>query len=443
MEFQEEISKTDVAYVESDRRNKSIEHPESQKSQKRSKLTVISSTTRSKSPITVQEWVAALPDESQEKCEEDKKEVEATVEDNDNLNLGAEAGGYTESTDSGLGRPSNVRLGMLQHSDTLTSVLSDMSQASTTSVDSVLQSREADPETVLQNLGFAGSDALARIPVRFLQQPSKAKGITVEAYKKQQDELNGRFESGFFGFRGLQGSLHRRPSQLVEKILEALKEKELQRKGSALSWCSQLNSSSSSIPARFKKMNPERTTFNDLVAQVSSSKESGRKTINKSFKSLAKSVLSAENREWRKEQIETNKKQAAQLLIIGGKSFLVDEDGNEEEIVQRERDVSRSTVKPRIRKLTKQDSLHSLQSNDSAASDWSDEEDGDKPSNLEALSKRSENLKRRTELQETSRAEDLEKAQLVYSRSCERNGNEDSFTENCIPEEILHGKHLY
>ena len=102
------------------------------------------------------------------------------------------AGGYTESSDSGIGRPSNIRyfgvicikltkqyffrLGMLQHSDTLTSVLSDMSQASTTSVDSVLQSREADPETVLQNLGFAGSDALARIPVRFLQQPSKVIG---------------------------------------------------------------------------------------------------------------------------------------------------------------------------------------------------------------------------------------------------------------------------
>ena len=41
------------------------------------------------------------------------------------------------------------------------------------SVDSLLQSREADPETVLQNLGFAGSEALAKIPARFLQQPSK------------------------------------------------------------------------------------------------------------------------------------------------------------------------------------------------------------------------------------------------------------------------------
>ena len=89
-------------------------------------------------------------------------------------------------------------------------------------MDYVLQSREADPEQVLVNLGFAGSEALAKIPVRFLKHPSKvrfsikrerylllllikAKGISVEAFKKQQDELIERFESGFFGYRGLQG----------------------------------------------------------------------------------------------------------------------------------------------------------------------------------------------------------------------------------------------
>ena len=40
-------------------------------------------------------------------------------------------------------------------------------------MDSVLQSREADPEEVLINLGFAESEALAKIPLRFLKQPSK------------------------------------------------------------------------------------------------------------------------------------------------------------------------------------------------------------------------------------------------------------------------------
>ena len=40
-------------------------------------------------------------------------------------------------------------------------------------MDSVLQSREADPEEVLINLGFAESEAFAKIPLRFLKQPSK------------------------------------------------------------------------------------------------------------------------------------------------------------------------------------------------------------------------------------------------------------------------------
>ena len=86
----------------------------------------------------------------------------------------------------------------------------------------VLQARQANPEQVLKNLGFAGSEVLTRIPDRFLKQPSqvekhrdmnynalicflKAKGISIEAFKKQQDDLIGSFESGFFGYRGLSG----------------------------------------------------------------------------------------------------------------------------------------------------------------------------------------------------------------------------------------------
>ena len=102
------------------------------------------------------------------------------------------------------------------------------------SMDSVLQSREADPEEVLINLGFAESEALAKIPLRFLKQPSKvmmtremltvmivfvailikrdlikftfkAKGVSIENFKKNQEEIFGRYDSGFFGYRGLQG----------------------------------------------------------------------------------------------------------------------------------------------------------------------------------------------------------------------------------------------
>ena len=72
-------------------------------------------------------------------------------------------------------------------------------------MDSVLQSREVDPEEVLYNLGFADSEALAKIPRRFLQKPSVAKGVSIENFRKQQEEIFGRYETGFFGYRGLQG----------------------------------------------------------------------------------------------------------------------------------------------------------------------------------------------------------------------------------------------
>ena len=92
-------------------------------------------------------------------------------------------------------------------------------------MDSVLQSREADPEEVLINLGFAESEALAKIPLRFFKQPSKvkkieilirsvvskiiqkAKGVSIENFKKNQEEIFGRYDSGFFGYRGLQGNI--------------------------------------------------------------------------------------------------------------------------------------------------------------------------------------------------------------------------------------------
>ena len=91
-------------------------------------------------------------------------------------------------------------------------------------MDSVLQSREADPEEVLINLGFAESEAFAKIPLRFLKQPSKvnkynrhtlnltniskAKGVSIENFKKNQEEMFGRYDSGFFGYRGLQGDIY-------------------------------------------------------------------------------------------------------------------------------------------------------------------------------------------------------------------------------------------
>ena len=47
--------------------------------------------TRNKSSVTMQEWVAALPDSSEESTKEEKLVgEEGPVEENDNLTLGAE-----------------------------------------------------------------------------------------------------------------------------------------------------------------------------------------------------------------------------------------------------------------------------------------------------------------------------------------------------------------
>lgn len=290
---------------------------------------------RARSPVTVQEWVATLPPvdshEEQDVIEDKingKESNNASNEDIDNIKLGEEAGFYLPGHGSVknfgqllLQKNNKNMRGSLRHSDTMASIKSDTTNSS---MDSVLQSREADPEEVLYNLGFADSEALAKIPLRFLQSPSIAKGVSLENFRRQQEEMLGRYETGFFGYRGLQGGLHRRPSELVDKILKTLREREREfhRTGSSIS------NGCHSIPSRFKVMDPNRTTFDSLVAKVA-----GReKERPHSFKSLARSVLSKENRNWRQEQIKSNYQKATQLLVIGGKSFIVDDEGNEEEL---------------------------------------------------------------------------------------------------------------
>ena len=80
---------------------------------------------------------------------------------------------------------------------------------------------------------------------------------------------------------------------MVDKILKTLREREkdFQRSSSILS------SGSNSIPSRFKIMDPNRTTFDSLVKQVA--EKVAEKERPNSFKSLARSVLSPENRFWR------------------------------------------------------------------------------------------------------------------------------------------------
>lgn len=357
---------------------------------------------RSRSPVTVQEWVAALPTHESHTDEDhgedhhrDTDEDQDKPEPSDQIRLGEEAsyfvpGGVKNFGQLLLQKNNKSIRSPLQHSDTMTSLKSD---ATNSSMDSVLQSREADPEEVLYNLGFADSEALAKIPRRFFQRPSIAKGVSIENFKKQQEEMFGRYESGFFGYRGLQGGLHRRPSELVDKILKTLRDREIHRANSIIS------NGCHSIPSRFKVMDPNRSTFDSVVRRVA---EKERLKVN-SFRSLARSVLSKENRIWRQEQIkEKNNTKATQLLVIGGKSFIVDDDGNEEEIKDA----------PSFSKNNSKQSMHS-------------EESGFNEDEVEA-----------SEADESEVSSD--KSHLLFSR--ERGRQRTSFTEYCAPVNINYDK---
>ena len=119
-----------------------------QKRPGRHKLSVVvpSQHSRARSPVTVQEWVAALPDNNQEtRGDEEEKEEEQEGEeeqglDDSQLVLGAEAGYETSNVAKLLLQRNNTKTGarclprQLQHSDTATSFRSHSSHLSHLSV---------------------------------------------------------------------------------------------------------------------------------------------------------------------------------------------------------------------------------------------------------------------------------------------------------------------
>ena len=109
------------------------------------KLSVVLPQTRSRSPVTVQEWVAALPDQAEEK--EEKEQIDKFNENDgyetDTLSLGAEAGYIQPQNAAKLllankyktnqppsGAISDKRR-QFQHSDTAASLKSNLSVLST------------------------------------------------------------------------------------------------------------------------------------------------------------------------------------------------------------------------------------------------------------------------------------------------------------------------
>ena len=225
------------------------------------------------------------------------------------------------------------------------------------------------------------------------------------------------------------------------------REKEMQRNNSSLPQISP--SYSSSIPSRFKRMDHERQTFDTLVTQVSKTREEGKVKL-KCFKSLAKSVLSPENRVWREDQIETNKRRATQLLIMGGKSFLMDDEGNEEEVTKID-DECRKNPSPIKMRLKKQDSVQSC---NSFESDWSDDEKdelerqfGGKVSKCKILKEEDlmkTPLKRRTTGIMSTRPVYSRESSISFSEVVSSSFDEGIVTliDHCIPEEVEIVKNL-
>ena len=110
------------------------------------------------------------------------------------------------------------------------------------------------------------------------------------------------------------GGLHRRPSELVDKILKTLRdrEREFHRTNSIIS------NGCHSIPSRFKVMDPNRTTFDSVVRRVA---EKERHKAN-AFRSLARSVLSKENRTWRQEQIREKNNTVIVIKYTNHKDYI-------------------------------------------------------------------------------------------------------------------------
>lgn len=204
----------------------------------------------------------------------------------------------------------------------------------------------------------------------------------------------------------------RRPSEIVEKILHTLKEREreLRRKNSALSWTTTSSYGASAIPTRFRVMDPQRPTFESIVEAVVVQRrpEGDPPPGPRTFKAVARSVLSVENRQWREDGRVEGRGQERRRMVIGGRAYLVDEEGNEEE------EVLEDGLDMRHR-LEHQDSRDSLVSTTSLDSDWSDEEREELERMFGAMSERGEEQTKIRQLRRSLRRSRRKRSQGAYS----------------------------
>ena len=131
-------------------------------------------------------------------------------------------------------------------------------------------------------------------------------------------------------------------------------------------------------------MDPQRPTFESIVEAVVQRRPPAAAppvapppdAAPRTFRALARSVLSTENQRWREGRGEGGGER--RRVVLGDRAYLVDEEGNEEE------------VEGRAHRLEHQDSMDSLVSNTSLDSDWSDEERAELERVFGAMSERGE-----------------------------------------------------
>ena len=218
------------------------------------------------------------------------------------------------------------------------------------------------------------------------------------------------------------GCSSRRPSEIVEKILHTLKEreKELRRKNSTLSWTTTSSFGDSAIPSRFRVMDPQRKTFQSMVEQAS---KPSHTMDQKTFKCVARSVLSPEHRDWREGEVEGDTEKKKQLQGKG-KQFLLCQENQLEDISENSDNSDRELS-------------DCVSSDASDNSDWSDEEREKLEKIFGAMSERGEECEKIRHLRRSRRrsrrtqdslgpgslgTSSWEIAKLVYSRDSSLSG---------------------
>ncbi|KAK9502806.1 hypothetical protein O3M35_011510 [Rhynocoris fuscipes] len=252
--------------------------------------TVESLTPRNKSPV--QQWVDSLPTDEPVRKDDDPPtlhETEGHDAEVESFTLGAEAPGLVCPRPYPSVQISNACGG------------SDAG-SHCSSMESLLEARKPDPEEILLELGFGGSeepDSLSRIPARFLQ-PSSLKGVAIDDFLRHQKLLVHTFQSGFSGYRGLTGPSHAMPSVIVGKIMDRLREAEVVR-------CT------GEVP---------RLGSSPRLAKVANNIINRMKTVKEM------SVLSPDNRKWYESQGDKSPEPSNKRIIIGPQSYTFSKDGN-------------------------------------------------------------------------------------------------------------------